>query len=91
MQLSIKKFLKNNNDESIKKSISSSNSPIRDIISTNDDNNLNNTNITIYSKIDVLVIVIVDSSSRQFLEISEQLRNVRAVHHSRYMKNKTKG
>ena len=49
-----------------------------------------NINITIDSKKDVGDIAIVDSPSRQSLEVSEQLRNIRAKHHSKYMENKSK-
>ena len=51
----------NNNDKSIKKSVSYSNSPILDSILTNDNNDFNNTSIMINKKNDVSDNVIEDS------------------------------
>lgn len=51
----------NNNDKSIKKSISYSNLPILDSILTNDNNDFNNTSIMINKKNDVSDNVIEDS------------------------------
>ena len=54
---------------------------------SNNSNDLNNTNVTVNTN-DVSNIRIVDSPHKNILSISEQLRNIQAEHHSKYLKSK---
>ena len=54
---------------------------------SNNSNGPNNANITVNTN-DVIDITIVDSPHKYNLNISEQLRNIRAEHHSKYLKSK---
>ena len=54
---------------------------------SNNSNDLNNTNVTVNTN-DVSDIRIVDSPHKDILSISEQLRNIQAEHHSKYLKSK---
>ena len=54
---------------------------------SNNSNGLNNTNIAV-NTYDVSDVIIVDSPHRDIQSISEQLRNLRAEHHSKYLKSK---
>ena len=65
---------------------SSSNVVIPNSISNNSNYN-NNTNITV-NKDDVRDITFVNSPHKDLLSISEQLRNIRAEHHPKYLESK---
>ena len=54
---------------------------------SNNNNELNNTKMTVNTD-DVTDITIVDSLHKDILSISEQLRNIWAEHHSKYLESK---
>ena len=54
---------------------------------SNNSNGLTKTNMTVNID-DVSDIAVVDSPHKDVLSISEQLRNIRAEHHSTYLKSK---
>ena len=54
---------------------------------SNNSNCLNKTNMAVNTD-DVSDIAIVDSPHKDILSISDQLRNIRAEHHSKYLKSK---
>ena len=67
--------------------VSSNSNVVIPYSASNNNNGLNNTNMTV-NTYDVSDVTIVDSSHKYILSISEQLRNIRAEHHSKYLKSK---
>ena len=79
-------FYNTKDDVSIEKVSSNSNVVIFNNISNNS-NDINNTNMTVNAD-DVSDITIVDSPQKDVPSISEQLKNIRAEHHFKYLESK---